>query len=70
MRSLLTAQHRLSVYDGVDWGELYDLEADPDELHNLWGEPAAAPLRAQLTEQMVRAMIALSDTSPVPSRIA
>ena len=31
MRSLVTARHRLSVYDGVPWGELYDLDADPHE---------------------------------------
>ncbi|MGQ0656007.1 MAG: hypothetical protein ACT4P4_27765 [Betaproteobacteria bacterium] len=32
MRTLVTGRHRLSVYEEHGEGELYDLEADPDEL--------------------------------------
>ena len=37
-RSLITEDHRLTLYEGVDWGELYNLENDPLETRNLWDE--------------------------------
>jgi arylsulfatase A-like enzyme len=70
MRTLRDARYRLSVYDGVAWGELYDLESDPLETHNLWDEPSAAGVRASMTERMARAMIDMAETSPYPDRIA
>lgn len=70
LRSLVTKRHRLSVYDGVAWGELYDREADPDELVNLWDEPSAAPLRAELALRLAKKMIEVSETSPYPTASA
>ena len=70
MRSLLTARHRLSVYDGVPWGELYDLGDDPQETVNLWDDAGAKKLRAELTERLARTMLACSETSPYPSALA
>ena len=70
MRSLVTARHRLSVYDGVPWGELYDLGDDPDETVNLWDDAGARKLRAELTERLARAMLAGADTSPYPTALA
>jgi arylsulfatase A-like enzyme len=64
-RSLITAKHRLSLYEGVSWGELYDFDADPHEIRNLWDEPNAAKTRRELTEQLARKMMELSDTSPL-----
>ena len=70
MRSFLDARHRMSLYEGVPWGELYDLENDPDELVNLWDDPASRTLRADMTEAMARHFIAQSDTSPYPESLA
>ena len=70
MRSLVTASHRLSVYDGAAWGELYDLAEDPHETANLWNEASARKLRAELMERLARAMLACSETSPYPSALA
>lgn len=70
MRSLLDGRHRISIYDGVPWGELYDRRDDPEELDNLWHEPKGAPLRAEMTEKLARTMIDLQETSPYPTRIA
>ena len=69
-RSLVTRRHRLSLYDGVAWGELYDLESDPDEMINLWDDPANAALRAELVLRLARKMIALAETSPNPTAAA
>ena len=70
MRSLVTARHRLSVYDGVPWGELYALTEDPDETVNLWGDAGARTLRAELMERLARTMLALSEQSPYPTALA
>jgi arylsulfatase A-like enzyme len=64
-RSLITCDHRLTLYEGVGWGELYDLTNDPAEIHNLWEEPSAAATRHALTEQLARKMMELSDRSPL-----
>ncbi len=58
---------RLSVFDGQDWGELYDLQADPGELDNLWDAPGAASAKARLIERLLRAEIAAVDRSPLPT---
>jgi arylsulfatase A-like enzyme len=70
LRSLVTENHRLSLYDGVAWGELYDRKADPDEMVNLWDEPGSATLRAALTLRLAHKMIEVSETSPNPTASA
>ncbi|MEK7344377.1 MAG: sulfatase-like hydrolase/transferase [Pseudomonadota bacterium] len=70
MRSLLSGQYRLSLYDGEDWGELYDRQADPIESRNLWDDPAHASLKHELLGQLAREMLRLSETSPAPTALA
>jgi arylsulfatase len=64
-RSLITADSRLTLYEGVEWGELYDLSHDPDEMNNLWDDPGSRERRYALTEELVRQMMALADSSPL-----
>jgi arylsulfatase A-like enzyme len=64
-RSLITEDHRLTLYEGVDWGELYNLENDPLETRNLWHESSAANTRHELTERLARKLMELADTSPL-----
>jgi hypothetical protein len=64
-RSLITADFRLTLYEGADWGELYDFSDDPHELNNLWDEPKSKSLRAELTEKLARKMMELADSSPL-----
>lgn len=66
----LDGRHRLSIYEGVGWGELYDVERDANEVDNLWDDQGAHRLRWELTERLARAMIELSETSPYPTQIA
>lgn len=69
-RTLVTDRHRLSVYQGVEWGELYDLREDPHELRNLWDSPAATGLRAELSARLAQAMMDAADPLPRPTRFA
>jgi arylsulfatase A-like enzyme len=66
MRTLVTDRWRLTIYRGVDWGELYDLQEDPLELNNCWSDPALLTVRDRLLLQLVQAMQDLSDDSPLP----
>ena len=61
-------RHKLVSYHGLDYGELYDLEHDPLELTNLWEAPAAAALRASLTQNSFDATVAACDPGPRPNR--
>ncbi|HZT90379.1 MAG TPA: sulfatase-like hydrolase/transferase [Stellaceae bacterium] len=70
MRTLVTEHCRLSLYDGVGWGEFYDLREDPQELANLWDDPGRREALREATDRLVREMIALTDTSPRPSALA
>lgn len=70
MRTLVTQRHRLSLYDGAQWGELYDLQDDPSEQVNLWDDGAHQALRHELVEALLREMLAATDTSPHPTSLA
>jgi arylsulfatase A-like enzyme len=64
VRSLLTDRYRLSLYSGVEWGELYDLENDPNEFENLWNDIKYAEIKTELMESLARKQMDLSDASP------
>jgi arylsulfatase A-like enzyme len=70
VRTLVTDRYRLSVFDGVEWGELYDLRDDPYEMANLWFDPDRQELVRDLLAQLSREMIANSETSPRPTGLA
>lgn len=64
-RSLITEDLRLTLYEGVQWGELYDLSQDPHEMNNLWDDPQSRHRRHELTERLARKMMELADSSPL-----
>ncbi len=70
VRTLLEDNWRLSIYDGIEHGCLYNLDADPNELENLWEDPASGMIRCNMTERLVREMIAHAETSPLPEYAA
>lgn len=51
----IVGRWKLVVYHERPYGELYDLRADPDQLVNLWDEPAQAATRARLTARLLSA---------------
>jgi arylsulfatase A-like enzyme len=64
-RSLITENARLTLYEGAEWGELYDFTKDPDEMNNLWNTPSSQSQRHELTERLARQMMELADSSPL-----
>lgn len=69
-RTLLSGQWRLTIYDGIEQGILHDLANDPNETVNLWDDPSAQTVRADMVERLVREMISQSETSPFPKHAA
>lgn len=67
---LRSGGHKIVVWHGAPAtararaGELYDLAADPDELRNLWDDPASLPLRADLLVELADVMVSVEDRSP------
>ena len=47
------AKWKIVYYLGETYGELYDMEGDPDELRNLWSSPAQAELRDRLVKDLL-----------------
>ena len=70
VRTLLADGWRMSVHDGVDQGELCNLDEDPDETTNRWNDPSSQRIRSSMLERLVREMIAHSETSPLPEYAA
>ncbi len=52
------------LYSEDGRGELYQVEQDPAELHDLWNEPGYAEIRAELTLEMLRWMLHTEDGLP------
>lgn len=60
---LRTATHKL-IKRLYEPDELYDLQADPFELHSVHGEPAYADILADLERRLLDTMLATSDVIP------
>ena len=63
-----TQTHKLIHYYEIDEWELFDLEADPDELHRVWGTAAYAELQGQLEQRLdsMRVHFAVPEVDSVP----
>ncbi|WP_299951200.1 sulfatase-like hydrolase/transferase [uncultured Ruegeria sp.] len=70
VRSLITPDHRLTVYLNEDWGELYDLKADPKETCNLWNDPEHSDTQSDLMLKLTHALIGQMDRSPATAFLA
>ena len=70
VHSVVKGNWRLTLFHGVEWGELYDLNSDPGEFENLWDAPSAVAKRAELLEVLARREIASVDRAPFPVSLA
>ncbi len=55
LKTYVNDRYKITVYYGRDYGELFDLEADPGEVHNLWDDPEHAGLKADLVMALLQA---------------
>ncbi|MEM7015736.1 MAG: sulfatase-like hydrolase/transferase [Pseudomonadota bacterium] len=67
MRTLITEEARLTIYQGYDGIELFDLKNDPHEMENVSNH---ATLRAEMMERMTRALMFSDDIAPKPTAFA
>lgn len=66
----LTPEARITRYQNLESGEMYDMSADPDELENRWHDGAAAGLRRDMSDALAEMMIACANPSLRPDYIA
>jgi arylsulfatase A-like enzyme len=64
MRTLVTRRYRITQYSGQPYGELFDLENDPQELHNLWNDPAHRELRDGLRLELLDEVLRTDSSLP------
>lgn len=57
LRTLITERYKITVYRDAVYGELFDLQTDPGELHNRWDDPAYAGVKSDLLLKFVQAEI-------------
>ncbi len=63
LRTLITENHRLTLYDGFhNFGDIFDYRNDPDEINNLWTKDKE--LRNTLIEKLLREIISLRPRYP------
>lgn len=69
-RTFIQDNWRLTVWQGMEDGQLYDRDDDPHEMRNLWFDSNSAARKSEMTEAMLREMIRLSDTAPFATHVA
>lgn len=53
MKTYVNDRYKLTVYYNQEYGELYDLQNDSGELHNLWDNPEYKDLKADLVMKLL-----------------
>jgi arylsulfatase len=67
IRTLVTERHQLTAYSGQTYGELFDLQEDPGQPHNLWASPSHRAVRDSLHQWLLHEL--LLTESPLPRRL-
>ncbi|MHC4871398.1 MAG: sulfatase family protein [Planctomycetota bacterium] len=62
IRSYVFDRYKITVYRDDKFGELFDLQEDPEERNNLWDAPEAAQIKAELLLESVKAEIQREST--------
>jgi arylsulfatase A-like enzyme len=57
LRTYVNDRYKITVYRNAPYGELFDLQEDPEERCNCWDDPTYAPAKAELLHNFVQAEI-------------
>ena len=63
-QTLVHDGYKLVLYRHADYGELYNLEEDPDQYWNLFDDPEARPVRDRLIHRLARANMETAGKMP------
>lgn len=55
LRTYVGERYKLTIYRNHEYGELFDLQEDPHEVHNRWDDPAYAAVKAQVMHRFLNA---------------
>jgi len=55
LKTYVDKRYKITVYYNRDYGELFDLQQDPGEIHNLWSSPKHTALKAELLLKLLHA---------------
>ncbi len=55
LRTYITDRYKITLYRDREYGELFDLQNDPEERRNLWDEPSAAQIKCDLMKRFMNA---------------
>jgi uncharacterized sulfatase len=53
IKTYVDERFKLTVYYNREYGELFDLESDPNEHNNLWADPDSAELKSELITRLL-----------------
>jgi arylsulfatase A-like enzyme len=56
-RTYVEQRYKITVYRNGTQGELFDLQEDPKELHDLWDEPSAATVKSEMLLRFVQSAL-------------
>jgi arylsulfatase A-like enzyme len=68
MRTLVTKRYRLTAYSGQPYGELFDLQEDPNEYQNRWDDADYRSIREELRIALLDKLMCTS--LPLPRQLS
>ncbi|MEZ5344961.1 MAG: sulfatase-like hydrolase/transferase [Pyrinomonadaceae bacterium] len=68
MRTLVNDRYRMTAYSGQPYGELFDMQEDPNEFRNLWNEPGTKSIKADLKDELLDKI--METDHPLPRQTA
>ncbi|HLR42849.1 MAG TPA: sulfatase-like hydrolase/transferase [Pseudogracilibacillus sp.] len=64
-KTYVDERYKITVYYQQSYGELFDLQKDPDELHNVWDDPTYKELKMELLLKYIWAELG-KESLPMP----
>jgi arylsulfatase A-like enzyme len=64
IRTFITEKYRFTIYPGHEYGELFDIEKDPDEFYNLWDIPEYQDIKNKLYKDFIEEYIKTERAEP------